>query len=666
MRSRQIHLDFHTSGLIDGIGSRFDAEAFARAFKEAHVNSVTLFSKCHHGLSYHPTEVGQMHPGLDFDLLRAQIDALHAVGIKAPIYLSAAWDEHAAKIHPEWLTVGLDDRHHRAPANPTGWLFLDFASDYIDYLGRQVEEVMRRYPDGDGIFIDICFNPPSVSEPAKAAMTAAGLDWTDPADVERHAAMLVPRLYEAVNRAVHKYDPDMPIFFNSGHIRRGDRKRVADYFTHLELESLPTAGWGYDHFPLSARYVDPLGIPFLGMTGKFHFTWGEIGGYKRGEALRYECGAMLAHGALCSVGDHLHPTGRIDPSTMQIVGEAYAHVEACEPWVHGTRNRAEIALLSREAVTGTNLSGAPDRFQTADDGASRVLLEGGFMFDVVDTESDFTAYDLLILPDTVPVDAALKAKVEAFAGAGGRVLLTGASGIDPQTGPVFDIGATWEGTSPMAGGDYLNPVAALQADGIGEPHFMYLPSERLRVTDGTSLADIHDPYMDRTRQHFSGHIHAPCRLEPTGYAGIVEKGNFMQVAHPIFSAYHKTGAVRMLEIAEKVIAHALGHGRMVETSLPRAGRVTLRAQVGERRDVMHLLYATPALRGNLLGNEIQPIQDITPLSDIRIRLRPRGPVAAVRAVPGGEDLPFEAGEDCVSFTLPRLDGHGMVEIAYDA
>ena len=31
--------------------------------------------------------------------------------------------------------------------------------------------------------------------------------------------------------------------------------------THLELESLPTGGWGYDHFPLSARYAQTLGMP---------------------------------------------------------------------------------------------------------------------------------------------------------------------------------------------------------------------------------------------------------------------------------------------------------------------------------------------------------------------------------------------------------------------
>ena len=70
---RQIHLDFHTSECIEGIGSRFSKENFAAALREGHVNSITLFSKCHHGWSYHPTVANEMHPHLDFDLLDAQL-----------------------------------------------------------------------------------------------------------------------------------------------------------------------------------------------------------------------------------------------------------------------------------------------------------------------------------------------------------------------------------------------------------------------------------------------------------------------------------------------------------------------------------------------------------------------------------------------------------------
>ena len=63
---RQVHLDFHTSEAIEGIGKRFSKENFIAALKEGHVNSITVFSKCHHGWAYHPTTVNQQHPNMDF------------------------------------------------------------------------------------------------------------------------------------------------------------------------------------------------------------------------------------------------------------------------------------------------------------------------------------------------------------------------------------------------------------------------------------------------------------------------------------------------------------------------------------------------------------------------------------------------------------------------
>ncbi|HEY8359943.1 MAG TPA: beta-galactosidase trimerization domain-containing protein, partial [Ramlibacter sp.] len=644
MRFRQIHLDFHTSGRIPGIGSRFDGPTFARAFKDAYVDSVTVFSKCHHGWSYHPTEVGEMHPHLEFDLLRAQIDALHAEGINAPIYLTATWDELAAFRHPEWRTVSPDGGSPRQGTTPNGagWAFLDYSTPYLDYLVRQTEEVMQRYGDGDGIFMDICFQLPSVSASAQAKMEADGLDWTNPDDRHTFTTRSVENFFERIDQAVHKHNPTMPLFFNSGHIRRGMWDHYKRHYTHIEAESLPTAGWGYDHFPLSARYIDPKGMPFLGMTGKFHYHWGEVGGYKKPDALVYEVGAMLAHGARCSVGDHLHPTGAIDTSTMNVIRPAYKWVADREPWAVDTTNRAQIALMSAEAAARIGLVGIPGqsdhRFDDPDHGASRVLLEGQFAFDVIDPDTDLNGYRLLILPDVITVDGALQERIKAFVAQGGRVLLTGKSGIDSDNGLVFDVGAKWEGTSEMSGGDYLLPAEELRAEGISDPLFMYRPSEQIRIVDGQPLGEVFDPYMDRKPQHFSGHVNAPSKTESNGFAAGSAKGGYVYLAHPIFSCYFQAGAVAMLEIAEKAIQFALGEEKLVSTTLPRAGRVTVRRQTKQNRDIVHLLHATPTLRGNIHGRAIQPIQDLITLSDIDVQVRADRAVNSVRMVPEGTEV----------------------------
>ncbi|MCU0906899.1 MAG: hypothetical protein MUF73_05490 [Rhodobacteraceae bacterium] len=269
----------------------------------------------------------------------------------------------------------------------------------------------------------------------------------------------------------------------------------------------------------------------------------------------------------------------------------------------------------------------------------------------------------MILPDVIAVGPALEVKLLAYVAGGGRVLLTGRSGLRDGR-MVFDLGATWKGTSEMSQGDYVLPIPPLRPDGVDSPLFMYLPSERIRVTDGTSLGVTHDPYMDRRPRHFSGHVNAASRPAPSGFAAGVTKGGFTWLAHPLFSCYHMAGSVTMLELAERVIVQAMAAGRSVTASLPRAGRVTLRHQPGQHRDVLHLLHATPALRGNLRGANIQPIQDLVTLSGIDVRMRSFGPVLSVRTVPEGQVLPHDTEKGLLTFSVPRLRGHQIVEIAY--
>ena len=91
---RQVHLDFHTYGNVPKVGNRFSKENFQEALKIAHLDSITVFAKCNQGYCYYPTEVGMMHPGLDFDLTAAMIDAAHEIGVRAPVYINAGLSRH--------------------------------------------------------------------------------------------------------------------------------------------------------------------------------------------------------------------------------------------------------------------------------------------------------------------------------------------------------------------------------------------------------------------------------------------------------------------------------------------------------------------------------------------------------------------------------------------
>ena len=386
MNLRQVHLDFHTSEKIDGVGKDFSRENFQEALKVGCVNSITIFSKCHHGWAYHPSEKNQMHPGLSFDLLGAQIEAAHEIGVRTPVYLSAGFDEKYAVRHPEHLVRRRDDTilvdggfevaaYHKLCLN----------TPYLDILLSQITEVVEKY-DADGIFLDIVCVQPCYCATCRNQLIAEGKDPYDDAAVMDLAERVYANYTKKVRETIDKVKPGLPVFHNGGHIRRG-RRDLAFANTHLELESLPTGGWGYDHFPVSASYARTLGMDFLGMTGKFHKSWGEFGGFKHPNALRYETALSVANGAACSVGDQLHPYGKMDLASYELIGAGYSEIAKKEEYLIGAENVAEIAVFGTEVCQNyyNDNSGAGGSIATGevDAGCGRILIEGKYLFNYI-------------------------------------------------------------------------------------------------------------------------------------------------------------------------------------------------------------------------------------------------------------------------------------------
>ena len=675
LRFRQIHLDFHTAPQIPGIGERFDKAQWQGTLKAAAVDSVTIFSKCHHGWSYHPTSVGARHPNLDFDLLRAQYEATKEAGINAPIYLSAGVDNLASHEHPEWREVGKDGRY-------TGWAqgvlqagfhMMDFHSPYLDYLCEQIAEVVKIYPDCDGIFLDIITQNQSCGRWSLDFMKANGLDPEKEEDRKESSRLALEKYYQRTTEAAQSANTSMPVFHNAGHIPRG-RHDIFPYFSHLELESLPTGGWGYDHFPMSAKYACQLPFEFLGMTGKFHTTWGEFGGYKHPNALRYECAAMLAYGARCSVGDQLHPSGELDRSTYEIIGAAYREVESKEPWCRGAEQVFDVAILSSEAESGSQ------RESLSDEGACRVMLESHFLFGLIDRSMEFGRYKAIVLPDDIRIDAGLKEKLDAYLEQGGKLVLSGESGLWKDRAEfAFDFGVEYLGLSPFfppndepnRGHDFILPNDELCAPFATMPQVMYERSHRIRATTATSLARIFDPYFNRNWEHFCSHQHTPNKLEASGFDGAVRSGAILYFAHPVFRHYRSYGAVAYREFIVRAVRAFLGDAISLTTNLPSTARVSLTVQAAEKRHVLHLLYAPTVSRGGVMqlsggnasgGRSVEVIEDLPELHDIEVSLRVASPVARVTVVPGGGDLKFRQEDGVLKLEVPPFACHQMIEI----
>jgi hypothetical protein len=658
LRYRQIHLDFHTGPWIGDVGVDFDPGEFARTMKRAHVDSVTVFAKCHHGHLYYETARPESHPGLKrgAKLLERQIEALHREGIRAPIYISILCDEYAADTYPQWICLEPDGRRvGRGPLENrnSSWQILDMSSPYQEFLADQTREVLRKFKPVDGVFFDMCWDQPSVSNYAKASMLREGLNPEIEADRKKHAHLVAHRYMKRFHDMVTDVTRGATVFFN-GRSHSQLRQELA-YQTQAEIESLPTGGWGYMYFPKNVRYARTLGLPYMGMTARFHKSWADFGGLKPYAALEYETGQMMAHGARCSIGDQLHPRGTLDRGAYDLIGRVYERVEAREPWLTGATPVTEIAVLQtpeQPVGMGTRIA-----VKGAEEGAIRMLTQLKHQFDLVDTEAEFARYKLLILPDGVRLeeDAALTRKIRAFVKAGGSLLASGTSGLNADGTKLLlpELGIKPAGLSPFKT-TYIRFRREISDDVPPSDHVMYETGVRVTPAAGaTMLARVVEPYFDRSWRHFSSHFQTPAD-KPTRYAVAVQKGpRVAYISYPIFTAFaaHANYPYRLL--VRNILARLLPEPILrvdapmsTETGVARQGK----------RTIVHLLHYSPERR----TEKLDLIEDIVPLFDVPLSLKlPRAP-KRVYAAPDESPIAFEYLAGRVNLRVPEVRGHAMI------
>ncbi len=665
LRYRQVHLDFHTSPNCPDVGVAFDGPAFARTLQEAHVNAINIFAKCHHGYSYYPTKVGTVHPGLKTDLLGQQIEALHRANIVCPIYVSILWDELAGAQHPDWVIVNKDGAVASRPplSNAWGWTTLDVSSGYLDYLLAQVEELTNLY-EVDGFWFDICFPRPNYSPWGQAQMRAAGVRLDDDEAVWEFARLKQRHFFERMTAHVQQLVPAATIFYN-GTIER-EMRRIVDCETHLEVESLPTSGdWGYLHYPIMARQARTYGKPMIGMTGRFHRSWGDFGGLKTVDQMRYECAVTYAAGGRVCIGDQLHPRGVLDPAVYRMIGAAYSEVEALEPWLIDAIPTAEAAVLAigplEETLDGIGTQ-SPDT-----EGAIQMLIELGVQCDLVDAEAALDGYRLAVLPDGAYVDEKLKNKLDRFVAAGGALILSGTAGLDAATGnfrlaaaPVRYLGLAPTLPSYLRAANLAAPGTELAAD------YDYVFYDQAHLVEPLAGATIYGvisrAYFTRTWEHFMGHQHAPQERSLDAPLA-VRRGKVLYLAAPLLAAYKKQDYWAYRAMVQGLLPDLLPD-RLIYPQGPGWVEFTLQRQEAGaghgKRQIVHVVAYQPR-------RSLQPIPHVDqswPVAGLGFRARAQGTPTQVYLAPQGTALPFTVEDGYVKVDLPPVRTNAVVAIEY--
>jgi len=669
---RQIHLDFHTSEHIDGIGALFDPEDFATTLEKAHVNSITCFARCHHGWIYYDTKINpeRRHPHLAVNLLKAQIEACHAHNIRVPIYTSVRWDHYTANQHPEWLVTDEKGIIDGTPPFEAGFYrTICLNSPYVEtFFKPHVREILETFPT-DGLFFDIVMPSVCACRYCRAKMEAEGLDPTD-AEARRQFGLKTTNLFKQdMTRFVRQLNSECTIFYNEGHI--GARHRaIAEAYTHFEVESLPSGDWGYLHFPITMRYARTLGKDCLGQTGKFHISWGDFHSYKNVEALQYECYRMLALGARCSIGDQLHPGGKIDPQVYELVGSVYREVEKKEPWCRNARPVTEIGVLTPEEFYGGGIGGMPPALM----GVTRMLETSAHQFDILDSACDLSGYKVIILPDRIPVDAKFGRKLRGYLESGGALIASFESGMNPEASEfarqVMGVRLKSNGPRDLNGelvrgkfyprADYVEYILPGQlGKSLAQTEYaLYIRGMDVEAETGSDvLANKVSSYFDRTYHHFCSHRQTPSSGKVDGPA-VIMRECVIYFANPIFSEYNAVAPRWEKQLFLNALDLLLPDP-LVRHNGPTTLQVTVNEQPDKNRWIIHLLHYIPERR----SQEIDIIEDVIPLYNVKISIKSPG-IKTVMCVPQQEPLTFENKEGRGEFMVPELIGHQMIALEF--
>jgi hypothetical protein len=649
---RQIHLDFHTGPAVPDVGRDFDAREFARTMKRASVSSVTVFAKCHHGHLYYDTKRPERHPGLKrgLDLTGQQVEALHREGIRAPIYISVQCDEYAADHYPHWIARNEDSSIVGRRGDTwfaAGWQILDMSSPYQEFLAEQTAEVLKKYRPVDGIFFDMCWDQPSTSQFAIAGILKMGLDPAKAADRQTYAHAVSLRYLDRFYKMVKAAAPDATVYFNGrSYFNLAEEVK---YQSQVEIESLPTGGWGYMFFPRAVRFARHFDKPYMGMTARFHKSWADFGGLKPYAALEYETSQMMAHGAKCSIGDQLHPRGTLDAAAYDLIGKVYARVAEREPWLVDTRAVTQVGLFQAPTENVRTIETG-----RVDEGATRMLTQLRCQFDVVRPESPWEKYEALVLPDGIPVDAKMAARLKAYLKKGGKLLATGTSAMNAEGTKLAlpELGVKPQGLSPYTV-TYIRFGQEIAAGVPPTDHVMYDQGVRVLAAVGTQvLARIVEPYFERAWNHFSSHNQTPGD-KVTPYAAATLKGGAACIPLPIFGAFARHGNYPYRLLVGKLLDLLLPEPILkvdgltgMETGVMRQGR----------RTIVHLLYYAAERR----AQNLDIIEDIVPIANVAVALKLAKSPREVYLAPARQPLAFEYSDGYARVTVPEVAGHAMV------
>ena len=602
--NRQIRLDFLNNESTPDVDADFDEREFVRTLTDARVRSISVVAKCENGFAYYGTSIGARHPSLKIDLFGAMVRGCSAADIRVNYCYSLAWDLHQSRLHPEWLAVGKDGA--RASGS---WPWLCLNSPYLDQVIRENREIAAKYPV-NGAFFDHLRMPETgcYCQWCVADRRKQGLG-DDAQGILAHIGIVASRVEQALLRVVRE-PAGAAATVSYGGRRASQIRGELENFAYLETAAQFASGSQHE-----AHYLRTLGKDCVGMTGTNSLA-----------TLEYECLATVANGMTAGIRDFWYFRGRLDQASYKRIGSLFKTLQSLEPWTQGCRPVADIGVLA----TQNSQSSA------ADEGCSKMLVELHQQWNVIDLESDFELYKLIVLPDEIRPAPRLVSRLEEYVKRGGALLVTGSTLIDNGrfASQVLGVGG------PSA---FIAGQMALKREPFGE--LAAMP----RITQA-GLTMKAEPGTEVLATWGNPAIFA--RVQAPDPPLITKKGRVVLVASPLFRSYLIPGREILKQVIGELIRMLMPRPSVVAPNLPSTAQVTMLEQrtQGNLRRIVHILHYTG------IGVNTKPAL----LENVELSVSlPQHPLGVV-LVPSEKPLEFKHNEFYTTFTVPRVHGHQAI------
>jgi hypothetical protein len=634
--------DNHTMMACPDVGANFDVEAFTNRLKRCGVDYLTFHAKCNQGMAYYDTKIGIKHPSLKYDLFGKLAESCQRKGIALGAYLNAGLSHAEGVLHPEWITISSDGRVYSEERFTPFVRKMCLNTPYRDHLIAMVKEVAQNYPIS-GLFIDgmsgfECVCPICIEE-----MKEQGIDWKNEAEVMKFAKFSAIRLAKDITEAAKSIKPNLLLYFNG----LGYEDQAA-FNTYNDVECLPTEDFGYEFLPVMSHYVRTLGSkPVLNMNGRF-YAWGDFGGLRPEAAIKSELLYGLANGLRPNIGGHFHPRGDLETAVLDRIEKIYKELQTMDDWYDNAKNVAEIAIVSQ--IPG-NLYTPKIR------SAVRVMEELKQQFDVVTELSDWSKYQVLVIPDDIVFTEETTRRVREHIAAGKAIIATGSSGLDKEK-THFVLEKEW-GVKYIGENDF-DPAYFTAGKNFNRglpdmPLSLYCSGIDIEAVPGTRIeAYLIKPYYNSGWDgEYAFYYNPPDKV--TQKPALTINGNVAHFSHRIFTGYNRQAPVELRTVFSNVLNSFLPEPLLKCENLPSFSRAIVTQQPGRR--MVHIFSFVPEMR----GSKTQMIEEGIVLYDISIALRNDGnPPTKVYLAPERKSLPFKIIDGYINVTIPVSKGYSLL------